>query len=56
MVYKCYKCKFLFSRIQTPTQCPDCGAEYIVAANEEERQEYEQLKKEFRNNEKSREE
>ena len=50
MVYRCHKCKFLFSRISAPSNCPDCGAEYIVTANEEEQREYEQLKKEFGNN------
>ena len=47
MIYKCQKCQFLFSRIEPPTKCPDCGKEHILKANEKEQQEYEKFKEEF---------
>ena len=41
MIYKCNKCQFIFSRVNVPTQCPDCGADFIEEANEKEQQEFE---------------
>ena len=42
------KCKFLFSRMEQPEKCPDCGSEYIEPANEEERLEFKKLNDEFK--------
>ena len=41
MIWVCRKCKFVFSRVAEPDQCPDCGKQgYIDKATEEEEIEF----------------
>lgn len=47
MYYTCEKCKYTFEKKEKPEQCPDCGAEKIKAATEEEIKEYQKFRKEF---------
>ena len=47
MVLKCNRCQFLFSRTEPVFQCPDCGAEFIIEADEVEQREFERIKEEF---------
>ncbi len=48
MIYVCDHCHFLFSRVNQPEQCPDCGKYAVREANEAEQQEYEARLKEPR--------
>jgi len=47
MVYKCENenCGFLFSRMEQPEKCTDCGKMIIREANEAEIQEFEKNQK-----------
>ena len=47
MIFTCDKCQFIFSRVEQPEQCPDCGKYAIRKANEAEKQEYKKRLKEF---------
>ena len=40
-------CRFLFESEAEPERCPDCGKTSIRLANEREKAEFEQRKKEF---------
>ena len=40
-------CRFLFESEKEPERCPDCGKKKIRLANEREKAEFEQRKKEF---------
>ena len=40
-------CRFLFESEVEPERCPDCGKTSIRLANEREKAEFEQRKKEF---------
>ena len=48
MIFACDNRHFLFSRINRPEQCPDCGKYVIRKATEAEKQEYEKRLKEPR--------
>lgn len=47
MIYTCDNCYFKFDRATQPEQCPDCGKYAVREATEAEKQEYEELLKEF---------
>jgi len=46
-VYICDSCRFLFERAGEVDRCPDCGKKNIRSADEQEQEEYRQLRREF---------
>lgn len=45
-IFTCDACKFLFTRVEKPDLCPDCGREAVRDANDLEKDEFEKLQKE----------
>lgn len=52
MVFACEHCHYLFSRVQQPEQCPDCGKYAVRPATSEEQKEFEDCLAEIENNRK----